>query len=125
MPSYEGSKHGHHRPHRDTLLMLCRAIVLSMLDYGCIVYGSASNIKLDSSYNARLRLARAEYCTSPVSNMYTEANEAPLEKRQLKLSAQCYLKTYACTDNQAHHTQHELIQPQEISLFLGQMDLDS
>ena len=31
---------------RDTLLMLYRAIVRSKLDYGCIVYGSASNINL-------------------------------------------------------------------------------
>ena len=31
---------------RDTLLMLYRAIVRSKLDYGCIVYGTASNTNL-------------------------------------------------------------------------------
>ena len=39
--------------------------------------------------------------------MYTEANEAPLEERRLKLSMHYYLKTRACTDNPAHHALHE------------------
>ena len=73
---------------RDTLLMLYRAIVWSKLDYGCIVYGTASNTdlrQLDSIHNAGVRLALRAFCTSPVSSMYTEANEAPLEERRLKL----------------------------------------
>ena len=48
----------------DTLLMLYRAIVRSKLDYGCIVYGTASNTdlrQLDSIHNSGLRLAWA--CT--------------------------------------------------------------
>ena len=39
--------------------------------------------------------------------MYTEANEAPLEERRLKLSMNYYLKTRTCTDNPAHHALHE------------------
>ena len=95
---------------RDTLLMLYRTIVRSKLDYGCIVYGTASNTnlrQLDSIHNAGLRLALGAFCTSPVSSMYTEANEAPLEERRLKLSVNYYLKTRACTDNPAHHALHE------------------
>ena len=95
---------------RDTLLMLYRAIVRSKLDYGCIVYGTASNTdlrQLDSIHNAGVRLALGAFCTIPVSRMYTEANEAPLEERQLKLSMHYYLKTRACTDNPAHHALHE------------------
>ena len=45
---------------RDTLLLLYRALVRSKLDYGCIVYGtaSASNLqRLDSIQNTGLRLA--------------------------------------------------------------------
>ena len=94
----------------DTLLMMYRAIVRSKLDYGCIVYGTASNTdlrQLDSIHNAGVRLALGAFCTSPVSSMYTEANEAPLAERQLKLSMHYYLKTRACTDNQAHHALHE------------------
>ena len=95
---------------RDTLLMLYRTVVRSKLDYGCIVYGTASNTnlrQLDSIHNAGLRLALGAFCTSPVSSMYTEANEAPLEERRLKLSMNYYLKTRACTDNPAHHALHE------------------
>ena len=95
---------------RDTLLMLYWTIVRSKLDYGCIVYGTASNTnlrQLDSIHNGGLRLALGAFCTSPVSSMYTEANEAPLEERQLKLSMNYYLKTRACTYNPAHHALHE------------------
>ena len=70
---------------RDTLLMLYRTIVHSKLDYGCIVYGTASSAnlrQLDSIHNAGLRLALGAFCTSPVSSMYMEANETPLEERR-------------------------------------------
>ena len=94
---------------RDTLLMLYRTIVRAKLDYGCIVYGTASNNslwQLDSIHNAGLRLALWAFCTSPVSSMYTEANEAPLEERWLKLPMKYYLKSRACTDNPAHPALH-------------------
>ena len=95
---------------RDTLLMLYRAIVRSKIDYGCIVYGTASNTslrQLDSIHNSGLRLALGAFCTSPVSSLYTEANEAPLEERRLKLSMHYYVKTRACIDNPAHYALHE------------------
>ena len=86
------------------------AIVLSKFDYGCIVYGTASNTnlrQLDSIHNSGLRLALGAFCTSPVSSLYTEANEAPFEERRLKLSMHYYVKTRACIDNPAHHALHE------------------
>ena len=95
---------------RDTLLMLYRAIVRSKIDYGCIVYGTASNTslrQLGSIHNSGLRLALGAFCTSPVSSLYTEANEAPLEERRLKLSMHYYVKTRACIDNPAHYALHE------------------
>ena len=98
---------------RDTLLMLYRAIVRSKFDYGCIVYGTASNTslrQLDSIHNSGLRLALGAFCTSPVSSLYTEANEAPLEERRLKLSMHYYVKTRACIENPAHHALHEFDQ---------------
>ena len=90
--------------------MLYRAIVRSKFDYGCIVYGKASNTnlqQLDSIHNSGLRLALGAFCTSPVSSLYTEANEAPLEERRLKLSMHYYVKTRACIDNPAHHALHK------------------
>ena len=93
--------------------MLYQATFRSKLDYDCIVYGTASSTdlrQLDSIHNSGLRLALGEFCTSPVSSLYTEANEALLEERQLKLSMHYYLKTRACIDNPAHHALHEFDQ---------------
>ena len=90
---------------RDSLLMLYRALVRSKLDYGCIVYGSASITslkKLDSIHNSGLRLALGAFCTSPVWSLYVEANEAPLQERRLKLSMHYFLKIRAFPDNPAH-----------------------
>ena len=95
---------------RDIHLMLYRATVHSKLDYGCIVYGIASNTnlrQLDSIYDTGLRLALGAFCTSPVSSLYTEANEAPLEEHRLKLSMHYYLKTCAFIHNPAHHALHK------------------
>ena len=40
--------------------------------------------------------------------MYTEANEAPLEERRLKLAMHYCLKNRACIDNPAHYALHEI-----------------
>ena len=96
---------------RDILLMLYCAIVRSKCDYGCIMYGTASNTnlrQLNSNHNSGLRLALGAFCISPVSSLYTEVNEAPLEERRLKLSMHYYVKTCACIENPAHHALHEL-----------------
>ena len=95
---------------RDTILMLYQATVCSKLDYGCIVYGTSSNTnlrQLDSIHNYGLRLALGAFCTNPISGLYTENNETPLEDRRLKLSLHFYMKTRACVDNPAHHALHE------------------
>ena len=92
--------------------MLYRAIVRSKLDYGFIVYCTESNTnlrQLDSIHNSVLRLALGAFCTSPLSSVYTEANEAPLEERRLKLSMHYYLKYRACIDN-PEHALHEFDQ---------------
>ena len=90
--------------------MLYRTIVRSKLDYGCIVYGTASNAnlrQLDSVHNAGLKTGTRPFCTSTVSSMYTEAHKAPLEERRLKLSTNYYLKNRAFTDDPAHHALHK------------------
>ena len=95
---------------RDILLMLYHDIIRFKFDYGCTVYGTASNTnlwQLDSIHQSGLRLALGAFCTSPVSSLYPEANEAPLEERRLKLSVHYYVKTCACIDNPAHHALHE------------------
>ena len=82
-------------------------------------HGALDLRQLDSIHNSGLKLALGVFCTSPVSSLYTEANEAPLEERQLKLSMHYYLKTRACIDNPAHHALHEF--DQTIYMSPGQM----
>ena len=75
-----------------------------------IVYGTTSNTnlrQLDSIHNSGLRRTLGAFCTSPISSLYTEANETPLDERRLKLSMLYYLKTRACVDNPAYHALHE------------------
>ena len=57
---------------RTTLLKLYRSLVRSKLDYGCIVYGSASKAaldKLDPVHNQGLRLSLGAFRSSPVESL--------------------------------------------------------
>ena len=109
---------------RGTLLMLYRANIRSKLDYGCVVYGTASNTnlrQLDSIHNTGLRLALGAFCTSPVSSLYAETNEAHLEERRLKLSMNYYIKTRACIENLEHYALTNSTKPPEICMPPSQM----
>ena len=56
-----------------SLLKLYRSLVRSKLDYGCIVYGSASKAalaKLDPVHNQGLRLSLGAFRSSPVMNLH-------------------------------------------------------
>ena len=81
-----------------TLLKLYRSLVRSKLDYGCLVYGSASKTalaKLDPVHNQGLRLSLGAFRSSPVESLYVEAHEPPLEIRREKLALQYILKLKA------------------------------
>ena len=88
-----------------TLLKLYRSLVGSKLDYGCIVYGSASKTvlaKLDPVHNQGLRLCLGAFRSSPVESLYVEAHELPLKKSQRKLALQYTLKLKANPGNPAY-----------------------
>ena len=90
---------------RTTLLKLYRSLVRSKLDYGCIVYGSASKTalaKLDPVHNQGLRLSLGAFRSSPVESLYVEAHEPPLEIRRDKLALQYVLKLKANPENPAY-----------------------
>lgn len=73
-----------HKHWGSNLLCLLRcSVVHSILDYGCVVYGSAHS---PSWPWARLRLSNGAYRTSPVQSLY----EPPLRDRRLTLS--CVLR---------------------------------
>ena len=88
-----------------TLLKLYRSLVRSKLDYGCLVYGSASKTalaKLDPVHNQGLRLSLGAFRSSPVESLYVEALEPPLEIRREKLALQYILKLKANPENPAY-----------------------
>ena len=70
-----------------TLLCLYRALVRSKLDYGCIVYGAASNNivkKPDPIHHQGLRIALGAFHTSPVISLYAKAKEVSPKKKKKK-----------------------------------------
>ena len=75
------------------------------MDYGCIVYGSASKTvlaKLDPVHNQGLRLSLGAFRSSPVESLYLEAHEPPIEIRRKKLTLQYILELKANPGNPAY-----------------------
>ena len=89
-----------------TLLKLYRSLVKSKLDYGCLVYGSASKTalaKLDPVHNQGLRLSLGAFRSSPVESMYVEAHE-PLEC--LRIIWWYVYRRSIIVDTQMHWSRH-------------------
>lgn len=66
---------------RETLLMIYRAMIRSTLDYGCVVFGSASKSvleKLDRLQAKALRICCGAFRTTPIPALLVEMGEAPL-----------------------------------------------
>ena len=79
-----------------TLLRLYRALVRSKLDYGCIVYGAASNNilkKLDPIHHQDLRIVLGAFRTSPVTSLYAKTQEMSLKNRRKKTVSELCFKT--------------------------------
>ncbi|GFU72588.1 probable RNA-directed DNA polymerase from transposon X-element [Trichonephila clavipes] len=80
---------------RTSLLRVYQAIVLSRIDYGCVVYGSACNStlkKLDPVHHMALRICSGAFRTSPVESLYVNCHQLPLDLRRRKLSLAYYFK---------------------------------
>jgi len=92
---------------QQTLLHLCRSLIRSKLDYGCIVYGFARGSylqMLDPIQKYALRLCLGAYRTSPSSSLCVLANEPPLCIRRRKFSIQYCLKLSSSSQNATHNT---------------------
>ena len=66
---------------RKHLLQLYKALVLPKLEYGCEVYSSATDSKLNilnSIHHAGIRYASGAFKSSPISSLLTDASELPL-----------------------------------------------
>ena len=87
------------------ILRLYRALARSKLDYGCIVYGSASKSvlrTLDAVHHTGLRICLGAFRTSPVQSLYVKAGETSLSLRRLRLAMNYVLKPHCVPENPAH-----------------------
>ncbi|GBO35216.1 hypothetical protein AVEN_10093-1 [Araneus ventricosus] len=75
---------------RTSLLRIYQAVILSRIDYGCMVYGSARATvlrRLDTIHHSALRICSGAFRTSPVESLYVICNQLPLHLRRQKISA--------------------------------------
>ncbi|GBM47586.1 hypothetical protein AVEN_77026-1, partial [Araneus ventricosus] len=80
---------------RTSLLRVYQAVILSRIDYGSVVYGSASASalrKLDPIHHSALRICTGAFRTSPVQSLYADCFQICLDFRRKQLSAHYYFK---------------------------------
>ena len=66
---------------RSTIMMIYKALILSRIDYGCQIYGSASQASLkflDPIHTQGIRLSTGAFRSSPNSSVLCESGEPPL-----------------------------------------------
>ena len=77
------------------LLHLYNILIRSRLDYGCVVYQSASRTTkklIDPIENECLRIATGAFKSTPIQNLHIIANQMPLEIRRQHLTLKYYIK---------------------------------
>nr|GBL89707.1 hypothetical protein AVEN_90457-1 [Araneus ventricosus] len=90
---------------RTSLLRVYRAAILSIMDYGCMIYGPArQNVlkKLDPIHHSALRLCSGAFRTSPVESLYVECCEPSLDYRRTMLTLHFYFKFLSHPEHPFH-----------------------
>ncbi|GBL79203.1 putative RNA-directed DNA polymerase from transposon X-element [Araneus ventricosus] len=75
---------------RTSLLRIYKAVILSRINYGCMVYSSARLTvlrRLDTIHHSALRICTGAFRTSPVESLYIISHQLPLDLRRHKISA--------------------------------------
>ena len=88
-----------------TLLNLYKSFIRPKMDYGCIVYSSASHSVLKRLYsvnNEALRICTGAFKTSPTSSLYAECHEMPPQYRHCQLALQYAIKLKSNRQNPAY-----------------------
>jgi hypothetical protein len=70
---------------QNTLIRLHKTLVISKLEYGSELYGSAAKTypqKLDSIHNTGMRLSLGPFCTNPIESFLMESELPDLEMRK-------------------------------------------
>ncbi|GFV85000.1 putative RNA-directed DNA polymerase from transposon X-element [Trichonephila clavipes] len=91
---------------RTLLLRVYQAIVLSCIDYGCVVYGSTCNFilkKLDPVHHMALGICSGAFRTSPVQSLYVNCNQLLLDVRRRKLYLAYYFKIFSVPSHPLHN----------------------
>ena len=87
-----------------TLMKIYRALIRTKLDYGCVIYSTASETllkSLDSIANEALRIATAAFKTTPSESLYILANELPMHYRRKLMTAKYFCKLRSQLGNPA------------------------
>ncbi|GBN45610.1 RNA-directed DNA polymerase from mobile element jockey [Araneus ventricosus] len=91
---------------RPSMLRIYKVTILSKLDYGCQIYGSARKSilqKVDPIHHAALRLCSGAFRISPVQSLYVDCFEPALNYRRQMLSLHYYFRIKSNTYNPFHN----------------------
>lgn len=80
---------------REILMRLYRTLIRPKIDYGCLVYGSASTTllkSLDVIHNEAMRISTGAVKTTPIQNLSIICNEPCLDLRRQDLLLRHYFK---------------------------------
>nr|XP_042910149.1 uncharacterized protein LOC122271807 [Parasteatoda tepidariorum] len=104
---------------RLALLRIYRALILSRLDYACVVYGTAttSNLRiLDTVHHTALRICSGAFRTSPVESLYVVCHQIPLYLRRIQLSLTYY---FSIMSSKSHPLKHDVISSSLERLYIA------
>lgn len=91
-----------------SLLRIYKSLIISIIDYGVIIYNSAKNNVLNTInpiHNQSIRLATGAFRTSPVDSILCNAGEHPLELRRHSL----ILKYILRINNLSNHISSKIL----------------
>ena len=80
---------------RTTMLRLHHSLVLSKLSYGCEVYSSATDCRLqilDSVHHGGVRLSTGAFKSSPIPSLLVDAGELPLDLYRQSSMLRCWYR---------------------------------
>ncbi|XP_071152008.1 uncharacterized protein, partial [Mytilus edulis] len=99
----------------DSLLMLYKSLLRSVLDYGCQAFNSASitvKSKLDIIQAKALRIVLGAHKSTPLETILAESGEMPLQLRRDHLSLKYYARTKQNPSNPANQLVDDCIEYQ-------------
>ena len=90
---------------RKTSIRVYRLVIRPKLDYGCIVYGAASETLLGSLHlilHEAMRIAAGAFRSTPIENLHILTNETALHYRKTELLLRYYFKNKCYLLNPAY-----------------------